>query len=423
MFGLVDCNNFYVSCERVFNPSLNGKPVAVLSNNDGCIIARSNEVKALGIPMGAPVFEYRDVIEKNNVILFSSNYTLYDDMSRRVMEILMQFCPDVEIYSIDESFIDFSSVEKIKNIYQSVLHLQQTIFRWAGIPVSIGIAPTKTLAKAANKYAKKHFSESPVFMADDEDKIRQVLQWLPVEDVWGIGSRYARKLQVMGIQTAYDFIRLPDEWVRKHMTIRGLAMKRELCGQRIWNLEKGPPHKSVATTRSFEQMIEDFDTLRERISAFCANVGQKLRRYGKNAREIIVFVRTNPFRENLPQYHNSILVPLPRPTNSTLHLTRYAVMGLRRIFREGYLYKKAGVVAVGLQDENIFQHALFDSFESHARHHSLMKALDSLHARYGKGIVHVASQTGLLTHRMKQERISPCYTTRWEDLIKVRAAE
>ncbi|MCX8081155.1 MAG: Y-family DNA polymerase [Bacteroidia bacterium] len=421
MFALVDCNNFYVSCERVFNPSLNGKPVAVLSNNDGCIIARSNEVKAMGIPMGAPVFEYRDIIEKNNVILYSSNYTLYDDMSRRVMSILTEHCPDVEVYSIDESFIDFSSLQKVKDVYAYAVCLQQTVFRMVGIPVSIGLAPTKTLAKAANKYAKKNIKDVPVFMADTPEKIRALLEWLPVEDVWGIGSRYARRLQSMGIKTAYGFTLLPDEWVRKHMTIRGLAMKRELCGQKIWILEGGPPHKSVATTRSFEQMIGDFDALRERISAFCENVGWKLRRYRKKTRELLVFIRTNPFRENLPQYYNSILIPLPVPSHSTLHLTCYAVAGLRKIYKDGYLYKKAGVVALGLQDENIFQYTFFDDREEHARHDSLMKCIDGIRSRFGRGSVHVASQVGPLTHRMKQERISPCYTTRWEDLLTVNA--
>lgn len=420
MFALVDCNNFYVSCERVFRPDLNNQPVAVLSNNDGCIIARSHEVKELGIPMGAPAFEFRNLIQKHRIALFSSNYALYDDMSRRVMHIIAQHFPDVEIYSIDECFIDLSSVEKIKNVFAECLHLRHTIFQWVGIPVSIGIAPTKTLAKAANKYAKKEIKNTSVYIVNSEEKIKQLLQWLPIEDVWGIGSRYASILKNMNVRSADAFTRISDEWIRKHMTIRGLVIKKELLGEKIWSLEASPVRRSVATTRSFEQMPQSFDELRERISAFAANVAHKLRRYKKTARELIVFVRTNPFRQDLPQYHNSILIPMPLPTHSTILITRYACMGLKKIYRKGFLYKKAGVIATGLQDEKIIPHDLFGNSLLLQKHRTLMKTLDHIHSRFGSSAIHTATRDGHLFKRMKQEHISPHYTTRWNDILVVK---
>jgi DNA polymerase V len=298
MFALIDCNNFYVSCERVFNPKLNNKPVVVLSNNDGCAISRSNEAKALGIPMGAPAFKYEKVFRKNNVQVFSSNFPLYGDMSSRVMSILSKFTPNIEIYSIDEAFLKFDGFENY-DLQFYCEEIKKTVLKWTGIPVSIGVAPTKALAKVANRVSKKFPNQTKgVYLINSEEKRIKGLKWLKIEDVWGIGFKHTERLKNIKINTAYDFINLEDNWVRKNMSVVGLRLKKELEGKSVLDLEEvRSPKKAIATTRSFEGTITDYEKIKERISTFAICCAEKLRVQNSNCNSIYVFVRSNKFQK------------------------------------------------------------------------------------------------------------------------------
>jgi len=418
MFALIDCNNFYASCERVFRPDLNGKPVVVLSNNDGCVIARSNEAKALGIPMGAPAFEYEKIFKDHNVAVFSANYTLYGDMSNRVMSILSEYSPEVEIYSIDECFLKFDGLDRFFNLYNYAQEIRQRVKKWTGIPISIGIAPTKALSKVANHIAKK-FPEKTngVYIIDSEEKRIKALKWLPVEDVWGIGPRMSERLKNKGIKTAYEFTQLSDEWVKKEFTIVGLRLKHDLQGILTLDLEKQKDKKSIATTRSFETMYTSFDDLRERVSTFASLCAEKLRRQRSVCQSLMVFIRTNPHRKDLPQYSKSIEINLPIATNSSIELSKFAIMGLKMIFKEGYHYKKAGVITYNLISEGCIQANLFQEID--IRHKKLMEAIDKINSTFGKNKVRFAIQDPKGIQKMKQEKLSPCYTTKLSDVITV----
>ncbi len=420
MFALIDCNNFYVSCERVFRPDLNNKPVVVLSNNDGCVIARSDEAKALGIPMGAPAFEYQEVFKKNNVTVFSANFPLYGDMSQRVMSIISELVPEIEIYSIDECFIKLNGFEYITaSLYDYALAIQQRVKRWTGIPISIGIASTKALAKVANHVAKKFKKETGcIYLIDSEEKRVKALRWLPVEDIWGIGSRLSKRLRNIGVEKAYDFTQLPENYVKKHFTIVGLRLQRDLRGISTLQLDEPQPKKNIATTRSFESLYTTFEELRERIVTFASVCAEKLRKQHSYCQSVMVFLYTNPFREDLPQYKASIVLKLPYATHSSIELAKFAVKALQYIFKPGYAYKKAGVIVSDIIPDNCIQLTLFE--KRNERHIPLMQTLDRINARYGMQKIRLATQDTQRVWKMKQEKLSPQYTTRLSDIITIK---
>ena len=419
MFALIDCNNFYVSCERVFNPKLNNKPVVVLSNNDGCAISRSDEAKALGIPMGAPAFKYENIFKENNVQVFSSNFPLYGDMSSRVMSILSKFTPNIEIYSIDEAFLKFEGFENydLNSYCQEIKHM---VMKWTGIPISIGIAPTKALAKVSNRIAKKFPNQTKgVYSISSEKKRIKALKWLKIEDVWGIGFRHSERLKKYKVNNAYDFISLPDNWVRKKMSIVGLRLKKELEGKSVLELEEVRlPKKAIATTRSFEGTITDYEKIKERISTFAICCAEKLRSQNSNCNSIYVFVRSNKFQKNRPQYRNGILITIPFSTNSNIIISKYAIEGLKRIFKEGVDYKKAGTIVMGFDSSQNHQLNLFKN--ENPRHKYLMKAIDYIQKKEGQSKIKLASQDLRKRWKMKQKKLSPNYTCKVNEIIKVK---
>ena len=419
MFALIDCNNFYVSCERVFNPKLNNKPVVVLSNNDGCAISRSNEAKALGIPMGAPAFKYEDIFKENDVEVFSSNFPLYGDMSSRVMSILSKFTPNIEIYSIDEAFLKFEGFEKL-NLETYCKEIKNMVFKWTGIPISIGIAPTKALAKAANRIAKKFPNQTKgVYLINSKEKRIKALKWLNIIDVWGIGFRHAKSLRNIKINTAYDFTNLEDCWVRKSMSVVGLRLKKELEGKSVLDLEEvRSPKKAIATTRSFEGTITDYEKIKERISTFAICCAEKLRAQNSNCNSIYVFVRSNKFQKNKTQYRNGILITIPFSTNSNMIISKYAIEGLKRIFKKGIHYKKAGTIVMGLDSSNNYQLNLFEN--ENPKHKYLMNTIDFIQKKQGQSKIKLASQDLRKRWKMKQEKLSPNYTCKLNEIIKVK---
>ena len=415
MFALVDCNNFYASCERVFRPDLKEKPIVVLSNNDGCIIARSNEAKSIGIPMGAPVFEYETLIEKNKVNVFSANFALYGDMSQRVMGVLGEYTPELEIYSIDEAFMKLQGFEKF-NLQTYAEEIQLNVSKWTGIPISVGIAPTKALSKVANRIAKKFPKETKsVHIIDTEEKRIKALKWLKVEDVWGIGRQHSKRLNALNINTAYDFTQMTDSWVRKHLSVVGLRLKHDLEGIPTLDFEEVLPKKNIATTRSFEKLYSEFDEIKERITTFAVSCSEKLRRQKSACNSLMVFLHTNGYRQDLPQYSRNIIVKLPFPTNSSIELAKFATEALAKIFKKGYSYKKAGVIVMEFSQEDNVQLNIFEN--SNLKHIPLMKSIDRINAMYGQQKVRLASQDIKKVWKMKQLRLSPRYTTNINEII------
>ncbi len=417
MYALVDCNNFFASCERVFRPDLNGKPVVVLSNNDGCVIARSNEAKALGIPMGAPAFKFQKVFDANQVQVFSTNFVLYGDISMRVMTLLAEMAPEIEIYSIDEAFLRFRGFE-LFDIEKYGKEIEKKVRKYTGIPVSIGFAPTKALAKVANRIAKKFPKHTQgVYVIDTDEKREKALKWLKVGDVWGIGRRFSKRLQIRKIYTAFDFVNLPDAYVRSEMSVVGLRLKKELEGDETLDLENSKVKKSIATTRSFETMYTDFEDVKERVATFAVSCAEKLRKQHTHCNSIMIFVHSNGFRKDLPQYRKNILVKTEYPTHSSNDLIRYAVLGLRTIFKEGYQYKKAGVIVLDLTPENEKQLSLFSS--ENPKHQPLMQQMDAINQSIGQNKVKFACQDLGRTWKMRQEKLSPRYTTQLGEIIEV----
>lgn len=417
MFALVDCNNFYASCERVFRPELRGKPIVVLSNNDGCVIARSNEAKALGIPMGAAAYLFEKTFIENNINVFSSNYALYGDMSARVMNLLATYTPDIEVYSIDEAFLKFEGFDYI-NLQEYGLKIVKTVTKSTGIPISMGIANTKALAKVATKVAKK-FPEKTggVYLIDDDEKRVKALKWLPIEDVWGIGRRHAKRLMALGITNAFAFTQLPDQWVRKNMSVVGLRLKRELEGKPMLDLETAKPKQNIATTRSFDKQYTEFDELRERIATFSVTCAEKLRHQKSCCNALLIFLHTNGFRADLPQYSRNIVMQLPFPTNSSIEIAKFAIEALKHIFKAGYQYKKAGVIVMDITPEDTNQISMFENADP--KHKVLMDVMDRLNNAIGEKKVKLASQALDRTWKMKQERLSPRYTTRLSEIITI----
>lgn len=417
MYGLCDCNNFYASCERVFNPSLNGRPVVVLSNNDGCVIARSNEAKKLGIGMGDPYFKIRDQLRRNNVAVFSSNFVLYGDMSRRVMSLLKKFAP-ASIYSIDESFLDFTGMDESK-LDELGHEIARTVKQHTGIPVSIGIAPTKTLAKIASKLCKQYPKLNGCCFMHRPQDIEKVLRKFPIEDVWGVGRRWSKLLQGMGVTTAWDFTQLPPEWVKKRMSIVGLRMWKELRGDPCIGFEQAPADKKqIATTRTFAHDISDYAELHRSVAQYAGSCAEKLRSQNSVCAEMVVFILTNRHKENLPQYYESRLLKLSVPTDSTLELTKYASAMLRQIYLQGYAYKRAGVILSDIRSKTGTQRDMFDATDRD-KHARLMKAVDGLNASFGRHKI-VTAAAGAEFFKMNREHLSKKFTTDWGHIIKVK---
>ncbi len=417
MFALVDCNNFFVSCERVFRPDLNGKPIVVLSNNDGCVIARSNEVKALNIPMGAPAFKYKHIFKQHQIHVFSSNYTLYGDMSKRIMTLLSDFTTDLEIYSIDEAFLKLEGF-KYFDLQSYGLKIKQTIDKGTGIPISVGIAPTKSLAKVANRIAKKFPQKTKgVYVIKTNDQRIKALKWLNIEDVWGIGRRYTKKLKYAGVNSAYDFTQQNDAWIKRNFSIVGIRLKKDLLGQAVIKLEHVMSKKSIATTRSFDYTYSNYKIIKERVSTFAVNCAEKLRQQQTACNSILIFLQTNKHKENTIQYHPQITVQLPYPTNSSIDIVKHTVKGLKQIFMPNFQYKKAGVVVMNIVPEINQQLNLFHS--PNPKHKQLMKTIDRLNKNIGQQKVKLACQDLGRTWKMRQEKLSPRYSTQLFETIKI----
>jgi len=407
MFALIDCNNFFVSCERTLNPELEGKPVVVLSNNDGCVVSRSNEAKALGIPMGAPLFKYRKLMDENNVHCFSAKFELYNFKSQQVLQEVESYVTDYEVYSIDEVFFSLKGFEKYFDIQDYCHIIRKAVLEKHKIPTGIGIAPTKTLAKIANHIAKKYPDTfQGVYFLDTPQKIEKALKWLPVKDIWGIGRRYAARLQDAGIRKAYDLVKMPELWIRQEMGINGIRMVRELQGIPQLVLDSPSPKKSIATTRSFMEMITEREKLRERVKTFAFSCAEKLRKQNTCCNIITVFIQTNRFREELGVYYGSLSYTFPNPSSSSVTLSKAADLLFEKIFEEGFHYKKAGVIVSEFVPDNERLINLFEE-DLETKHIPIMKTMDFLNRKYGKDKIRLGSQTGNPTYERKI--ISPEY--------------
>jgi len=418
MFALVDCNNFYASCERVFNPNLQHKPIAILSNNDGCVISRSDEAKAIGLPMGAPIFKWENYCKHHGIKVMSSNYPLYGDMSDRVMKILDQFTPDVEVYSIDEAFLQFKGFDQFDFRHYGT-QIKTRILQWTGIPTCVGIAPTKGLSKVANKIARKFLKETQgVYVIDSEEKRIKALKWTPIEKVWGIGRGLQQKLKAVGCVKAYDFTQMNSELVRKKYSITVWKLQQDLLGKPTIELDEERNKKAIATTRSFEYTYNDIENIKERIATFAVNCAEKLRKQKHSCHMIIVLLRSDRHKKDLEQHRVSKTVILPHPTNSSLVISKCAVEAVKTIFKSGIKYKRAGVIVTGLVPEDNFQLDLFSKQDP--KHKPLMDVIDQMNQKYKSNRVKLANQDLERTWKMRQERLTPKYTTNINDIIVVK---
>jgi DNA polymerase V len=422
MYALVDCNNFYASCERVFQPQYNGKPVVILSNNDGCVISRSNEAKEVGVPMGAPEFKIRELIKEKNIKVFSSNYPLYGDLSNRVMKTLEAFTPNLEIYSIDEAFLNFDGMS-IPNYHDYGIQMKKRVQRWVGIPVCVGFAPTKALSKVANRIAKKFQDRTQgIYVIDTEEKRIKAIKWTKIEDVWGIGRRLTKKMMAHNILTAYDFTKPQHEaWIRKEMGVIGMRLKYELEGKSVLDLEPiREQKKSIATTRSFPKQISEFDDLRERVATFSAVCAEKLRKQKSCCQTIIVMLVIDKHKYQSQKYYFNKAVTLPYATNSTLTISTVAISMLKDLYKgnEGIKFKKAGVIVTELIDEDKKQLQLFE--EENPKHLAIMKAMDFLNAKIGDRKVKLGTQNLNLTWNMKQNHLSRRFTTQFNEILEIQ---
>ncbi len=412
LFALIDCNNFYVSCERLFQPMLQGKPVVVLSNNDGCVIARSDEAKALGIPMGLPAFQLADRIKEHPIDVYSSNYTLYGDLSARVMTTLTQWTPEVEVYSIDEAFLTFAALPRnaLTTFGQT---MRATVQQWTGIPVSIGIGPTKTLAKLANRLAKRSPKAKGVVTLTSPSAIEATLAQTPIEHIWGIGPGYTRRLKAHDITTVLQLRDVHDRWVRQALGIVGLRIVWELRGISCLPLALCPPPKqSLMVSRSFGRPITTVTEMREAVATYMSRAAEKLRKAQRAAGVVTVLLMTNRFLEE-PQYASTVTLPLPVATQDTAEIIRYALRGIEQIFREGYRYHKAGVILTALVPAHQ---------KDRERSQRLMAAIDAINTQWGTGTVRYVAVGLRPAWIMRCARRSSRYTTRWEELVVVRCA-
>lgn len=394
MYGIIDCDNCYVSCERVFRPDLEGKPVVVLSNNDGCVVARSNEAKALGIKGGIPYYQLAELFPNEKIAVFSSNYELYGDLTARVMSLISQEVPAYFRYSIDECFVYFDGFDEGTDFKQWGEALHRKVKRGVGMPISIGIAPNKTLSKVVSHFAKKYIGYRHCCVIDSDEKRAKALKLFPVEEVWGIGHRYARKLNMLGVNSAYDFAMRPEEWVRTTFNnIVLLRTWRELNGADCVPNEQLADKQSICTSRSFPGMITDFDELRTHVSNYAVRCAEKLRRQHSVASIVSVFLNTNPFREDLAQYWNSREIRLVTPTNSSIEIVKVASEVLKSIYRQGFRYKKAGVILMGITEETPLQTDLFDvNAENIQRMRRLDKVIDRINQAQGTETVVIGAQ-------------------------------
>ena len=421
MFALADCNNFFVSCERVFNPSLEGRPVVVLSNNDGCVVARSNEAKALGIPMGVPVYQIKELVDSQHVAVFSANFALYGDMSSRIHQTLRQLVPALEIYSIDEAFLDLRGVT-YTDLDAFAKEVSRRCRQNVGIPVSVGVAPTKTLAKVASKLCKKYPALKGGCYLNRPADIEKVLRRFPIEDVWGIGRRFAARMLSMGIHTAYDFTQLPADWVRQQLHLPGLRTWQELQGIPCIAFEDVAPDKqTICVSRSFAKEIEDVQVLSEQVALFASMVCEKLRRQQSACYQAVAFIQTNRHKENVPKQFGSMLVTFPVATDSTMEIAAAVCRAAKTIFRPGYAYKRAGVLLMGIVPKEAVQGALFDAVDRQ-KQAALMRTLDEINtSEWGAHIALASvSQEGI---KMNRQHLSPQYTTRWSDILTVHVPD
>ncbi|MFH1646004.1 MAG: Y-family DNA polymerase [Candidatus Omnitrophota bacterium] len=412
-FALIDCNNFYVSCERVFNPALKNRPVIVLSNNDGCVVSRSNEAKALGIKMGEPSFMIKHLIRKYDIVAYSSNYALYADMSKRVMDILMDFSPATEIYSIDEAFLDISGMLDA-DVYDWCLRARNMIEKWTGIPVSIGVGSTKTLAKAANEAVKKNAFFKGVLYLDSEENVRDILSALPVEDVWGIGAHYSKLLHKYRIDNALQLRGLSDKWLRKHLTIGGLRTVWELRGTNCFLLEKRKFPRSIICSRSFDTEVCKYSHLREAVARYVSLACERMREQRLKALSITVFISTNRFKEGY--YYNSATVSVMEPSSDTGEFIINASCCLKNIFKAGYEYKKVGICLSRLFPETELQYNFFVPEDKYIKSNNLMKAIDLINRDCGRGAVQYASEGSSSEGPMRQAKKSYRFTTFWDEI-------
>jgi DNA polymerase V len=418
MYALVDCNNFYCSCERLFNPKLEHKPIIVLSNNDGCAIARSEEAKLLGIDMGTPAFMLRGLIDEKKVQVFSSNYTLYGDISDRVMQTMGSFVPRIEIYSIDEAFLDMHDMH-YNDLLRLGVDIRKTIKKNIGIPVTVGIAATKTLAKMANRFAKKKRKDVGVYWAANEELVNEMLHYTLVGDIWGIGHQHALLLNRNGIRTAYDLTKIPEEWIRVNMSVVGQRLLNEIRGIPAiqWELET-PDKKNICTSRSFGSLLTDFNIIREAVCNHAATCASKLRKQKSACSIVHVFIQTNLHKLDDPQYSRSINIELETASNDTAIIMKAANRALEMIFRQGYRYMKCGVIVSQFVQDDKIQRSLFSNCDNN-KSKSAMNALDSINKSLGKEIVRFAVQGYERKYRLKAEHLSKKYTTDIAQLLKI----
>lgn len=419
MFALADCNNFYASCERVFQPNLENKPIVVLSNNDGCVVARSQEVKDFGIKMGVPIFQIKEAVKFYNIQVFSSNYSLYGDVSNRVMSTISKYVDSYEVYSIDEIFLDLSGFEKLYNLVDYCKEIRYVVKRNTRIPISVGIAPTKTLAKAANKLVKKRFKTEGVCYLRTQEDVNELLKDFDVEDVWGIGRKHSVLLKKHGFDTALKLMNAPDAWIKKNLSIVGLRLVNELRGIPCIQLDEVPSDKkNICVSRSFGKMISDLDTLEQSLSTHANTAAEKLRKQGSNSSSISIFLQTNRFRSDLPQYFNSKTVDLSFPTNDSSNIIKAALEGLKLIFRDGYMYKKCGIYINEITPACDVQLNLFEEDDSEKKK-KLNMAVDLLNNKYGRGSLKYAVQGYKNEWKLRQENLSKAFTTNIDDIPQI----
>lgn len=419
--ALIDVNNFYVSCERVFNPKLIGKPVVVLSNNDGCAVARSNEVKALGVGMGAPWFKFKDLAKQHGIIAMSSNYALYADMSNRVMSILREFSPNQEVYSIDESFLDLTGFQS-RNLVQYGQAMRKRILKWTGLPVCVGIGSTKTLSKLANHCAKKRpqFNSVCNFNTMSDIELDELLNQIDVGEIWGVGRQLAPKLQALGFNTVLDLKRANPERLRQQFSVVMEKTIRELNGTVCIEMEEiSPPKKQILSSRSFGHAVRDYNSLAESITLYMSRAAEKLRKQHSFAGSVYVHIRTSPFKPDDPFYSNGMTISLPSSSDDTRQLVNVALWGLKQIYRPHFNYAKAGVMLSELVPVQGVQSDLFSQIQILPKSNVLMTTLDSINRKMGKESIKLASEGFKRPWKMKQENKSPCYTTDWSDILTV----
>lgn len=419
-YALVDCNNFFVSCERAFQPELEGKPVVVLSNNDGCVVARSNESKAMGIKMGTPFFKIRDKVESGNLIVRSSNYSLYGDLSSRVMSILAAAVPKIEIYSIDEAYLCVDGIDK-KKLEVLCPELVRRIRKWVGIPVSIGIASTKTLAKVANHFAKKYPGYKGVCRIVTEEQRVKALKLTPIGDVWGIGRRVAPRLLAMGLTTAFDYVSMQQDWVYKNLGLGGLRVWNELNGKESVEEERDEARQSICTSRSFAETITDIQELSARVSDFAAKCAEKLRQDGTAAYCINTFLYTNRFREDKPQDFPDATIRLDMPASSTQEVVSAALKALKLIWKPGFEYKKAGVVVFDIVNRDERQLTLFETDSAKKEKQDVLsQVMDNVNVSSGQNVLRVATQRpGHYADGIRREHASRLFSTDWDSIIEI----